>query len=183
VQAAWLARVLRDAGGRVPGVATVEPLNVTLVLPAALDATMDTIAQERIFFAPGSSRLSASATESIQRMARLLDRLDSRLATVAARAALTILGRADDVGSDSLNTELSRKRAEMVMRSLQMAFAAARDADGTPRSPAVVTLAAKGIGTSDPISTTDSTARARINRSVSFGVRVSLDSAGGASPP
>ena len=183
VQAAWLARVMRDAGGRVPGVATVKRQDVTLVLPAALDAALDTIAQERVFFVPGASRLNARETETVRRIARLLDRLDSGLARVAARAVVTIVGRADDVGNDSLNTALSRKRAEAVMRSLQMAFAAARDADGAPRSPAAVALAATGMGTSDPISTTDSTARARINRSVSFGVRVSIDSTAGASPP
>ncbi len=183
VEAAWLARVMRDGAGRIPGVASVERRDVTLVLPDALTAAMDTISRESVLFAPGVSRLTTSATETVQRVARLLDRLDSGLSTVAARADLRLVGRADLVGRDSLNTTLSRERAEVVLRALSVAFAAARTADGGRRVPTAVALSATGVGTTEPLSTPDTTARARINRSVSFVVRMFPDSAAGASPP
>jgi OmpA-OmpF porin, OOP family len=102
--------------------------------------------------------LGSEARGVIGRVATSLQRLDAGVALIGARATLELIGRTDPTGSDSANQMLSRGRAEAVVAAL-----AAR---GVPTGAARVI----GVGTSRPLTEGSSDERARINRSVSFGV-------------
>ena len=119
---------------------------------------MGDINGQRVLFDVGSAELGSAARGVIGRVATSLQRLDAGVALIGARATLELVGRTDPTGSDSANQMLSRGRAEAVVAAL-----AAR---GVPTGAARVS----GVGTSRPLTEGSPDERARINRSVSFGV-------------
>ncbi len=183
VQAAWRAQLLRDGPGRVPGMAAVAQRDVTLELPAVLAATRDSVTQETVLFAAGDRGLASGAAETVQRVARLLNRLEAELEPLRARAVVALVGRADPVGRDSTNRALSQERAATVLQALEVARAKGRSPDGAGGTPVALSLTATGVGSTDPLTVADTAARARINRSVSFTVRVVPESTASSSPP
>jgi OOP family OmpA-OmpF porin len=149
------------AAGRAalpPGVAALDLNGVNPEIPADLARLVRDIKGQRILFDIGSAALNRTARGVVGRVATSLQRLDSRVALIGARASLELIGRTDPTGSDSANQMLSLKRAETVVAAL-----AAR---GVPTGAARVS----GVGTSRPLTGETPDERARINRSVSFGV-------------
>ena len=149
------------AAGRAslpPGLTALDLSGVTPEIPAGLAELVRQIEGERILFAIGSAALDGQARGGIGRVATSLQRLDAGVALIGARATIELIGRTDPTGSDSANQALSRERAETVVAAL-----AAR---GVPTGAARVS----GVGTSRPLTESSPDERARINRSVSFGV-------------
>ncbi|HYL30543.1 MAG TPA: OmpA family protein, partial [Gemmatimonadales bacterium] len=87
-------------------------------------------------------------------------RLEAGAAADGAHATLELVGRTDLSGSDAANQALSRVRAEAVLAALA--------AGGVPAAA----MRATGAGTGAPLAADDPAERARINRSVSFTVRL-----------
>lgn len=141
-----------------PGVAALDLSGVKPEIPPGLAQLVREIEAERILFGIGSADLDGTARGVIGRVATSLQRLDAGVALIGARATLELIGRTDPTGSDSANQSLSRARAETVVAAL-----AAR---GVPTGSARVS----GVGTSRPLTERSADERARINRSVSFGV-------------
>jgi OOP family OmpA-OmpF porin len=139
-------------------VAALDLGGVTPEIPADLAQLVHDIEGQRVLFDIGSATLNGAARGVIGRVAMSLQRLDSGVALIGARATLELVGRTDPTGSDSANQALSRERAETVVAAL-----AAR---GVPTGAARVS----GVGTSRPLTEGSPEERARINRSVSFGV-------------
>ena len=140
------------------GVAALDLSGVTPEIPADLARLVRDIDGQRVLFDVGSAELGSEARGVISRVATSLQRLDAGVALIGARATLELIGRTDPTGSDSANQMLSRGRAEAVVAAL-----AAR---GVPTGAARVI----GVGTSRPLTEGSPDERARINRSVSFGV-------------
>ena len=140
------------------GLAALDPSGVTPEIPDDLARLVRDIEGQRVLFDIGSAELGSEAHGVIGRVATSLQRLDAGAALIGARATLELIGRTDPTGSDSANQALSRGRAETVVAAL-----AAR---GVPTGAARVS----GVGTSRPLTEGSPAERARINRSVSFGV-------------
>jgi outer membrane protein OmpA-like peptidoglycan-associated protein len=145
------------------GTAALDLGGVTVEVPAALAELRDRIASERVLFEVGSAVPGAGTRGTIERVAEAFGRLDAGAARLGARATLELVGRTDLTGSDAANQELSRNRAETVLRAL-----AAR---GVTRAATTVSA----VGTSRPLPGDDAAERARINRSVSFQVSLGLE--------
>jgi outer membrane protein OmpA-like peptidoglycan-associated protein len=146
-----------------PGTAALDLAGVTLAIPPALAELRDTIEAERVLFEVGSAALGARARGIIEQAAGAFGRLESGAAALGARASLELVGRTDPTGTDAANQALSRDRAEAVLQALA--------GGGVPRSATSIEAA----GVSRPIDSTDPAERARINRSVSFQVRLGVE--------
>jgi outer membrane protein OmpA-like peptidoglycan-associated protein len=143
-----------------PGVSALDLSGLRPEIPADLAQLVRDIEVQRVLFPSGSAELGREARGVIDRIAASLQRLDAGVALIGARATLELVGRTDPTGSDSTNQSLSRERAQRVVAAL-----AAR---GVPTGAARVS----GVGTSRPLTEGSPDERARINRSVSFGVSI-----------
>jgi OOP family OmpA-OmpF porin len=141
-----------------PGVSALDLTGVASEMPEALTQLKREIEGERVLFAVGSAALGATGRSVVTRVAEKLRRLEARATALGTRATLELVGRTDPTGSDAVNQALSRDRAEAVLAAL-----AAR---GVPRRGTRV----NALGTTRPLPGDDPADRARINRSVSFGV-------------
>ncbi len=174
LDAVWLARVARRVTWPA-GVASVDLRAAQPVMPAALASPADSLVSGRVLFPAGTSQLDDAAYAVIRGAARQARKLASALGADGVSATLTLTGRADATGTDSTNASLSRERADRVRRALE---AQLREGAKTP----AVRYDPKGVGTAEPLPASDSTARARMNRSVSFDVRLTIDAPSGARP-
>jgi OOP family OmpA-OmpF porin len=162
---AWVAAVARAP--LPPGVARVDPSGVEPEVPAELAQLKREIEGQRALFDVGSSALGGAARAVVTEVAASFRRLDAGAAADGAHATLEVVGRTDLSGSDAANQALSRVRAETVLAALA--------AGGVPAGAILAT----GAGTAAPLAADDPAERARINRSVSFTVRLGR----GAGPP
>ena len=153
----WMASARRIAAV-APGVSALDLTGVASEMPEALTQLKREIEGERVLFAVGSAALGATGRSVATRVAEKLRRLEARATALGTRATLELVGRTDPTGSDAVNQALSRDRAEAVLAAL-----AAR---GVPRRGTRV----NALGTTRPLPGDDPADRARINRSVSFGV-------------
>lgn len=147
-------------GALAPGVSALDLSGVTSEMPAALTQLKRDIEGERVLFDVGAAALDSTARSTATRVAERFGRVEAGALALGARATLELVGRTDPTGSDSVNQALSRDRAEAVLAAL-----AAR---GVARGATSVSA----LGTTRPLPGDDSAERARINRSVSFGVSV-----------
>ncbi len=153
----WVASAAR-LGPLVPGVSAFDLGGVSPEMPAALARLEREIEADRVLFEVGSAALGAAGRGAAARVAELFGRFESGAAALGVAATLELVGRTDPTGSDAANQTLSRERAEAVLGAL-----AAR---GVPRASTRVSA----LGTTQPLPGDDPAARARVNRSVSFGV-------------
>jgi outer membrane protein OmpA-like peptidoglycan-associated protein len=161
----WVASVRRIAG-LLPGVSALDLSRVTPQPPAALQHVQREIEAERILFDAGSDMLDGSARNAVVVVAERFRRLESGMAALGGDATLEVVGRTDPTGTDAANEALSRDRAAAVLTAL-----AAR---GVPGAAIKITA----LGRTQPLPGGDPTDRARINRSVSFGVSFGLGNGG-----
>ena len=145
------------------GAAALDLGGVTLEVPPALAELGERIARERILFDVGSAAPRGDARGTVKRVADAFGRLEAGAAGLGARATLELVGRTDPTGSDATNQELSRNRADAVLRLLA--------SSGIPRAATSVTA----VGTGRPLAGADPAESARINRSVSFQVSLGVE--------
>ncbi len=155
---AWVVAAERIAA-RVPGVSALDLDGVTPELPTELAQLKREIEDERVLFSVGSATLTATALSAAGRVAERFGRVEAGAAALGTRATLELAGRTDPTGTEAANQALSQGRADAVLAVLA--------AQGVPRGETTVSA----LGTTRPLPG-DSTDRARINRSVSFGVSV-----------
>ena len=145
------------------GTTALDLRGLRLEVPPALAAIQERLARLRVLFDVGSAVPSGDARATIERVADAFGRLESGAAALGAHATLELVGRTDPTGSDATNQELSRGRADAVLRLLA----------GSGISRAVTSTSA--VGTSRPLAAEDPAERARINRSVSFQVSLGVE--------
>ena len=155
----WVVSAERLAAS-VPGVSALDLSGVTAEMPPALAQLQREIEGEQVLFDVGSAALGATARSAADRVAERFGRVEAGAAALGTRATLELIGRTDPTGSDTANQALSRDRAEAVLAAL-----AAR---GVSRGGTSVSA----LGTTRPLPADNPADRARINRSVSFGVSV-----------
>jgi len=143
-----------------PGVSHIAVNEVETQLPERVSAGIAIIEQRRVLFAIASSRLSPLAQVTIDSTASELLAMDSSLRVVGRHLELELAGRADATGLDSTNQSLSADRAENVRRALIRS------------GVSETAVSTRAFGSGVPLAVADTTARARVNRSVSFVVRV-----------
>ena len=129
-------------------------------MPPALAQLQREIEGEQVLFDLGSAALGATARSAANRVAERFGRVEAGAAALGTRATLELIGRTDPTGSDSANQALSRDRAEAVLAALARR--------GVSRGGTSVSA----LGTTRPLPADNPADRARINRSVSFGVIV-----------
>jgi OOP family OmpA-OmpF porin len=128
----------------------------------ALDSLRRTIEAERVLFEPGSADVSAPAEARVRGVANLINQLDHGVAEFGGAIRLELTGRTDPTGLDETNQTLARRRVERVSSILS--------ASGVPSAR----FSLAPIATASPIPSLDPQERARINRSVSFNVAVTV---------
>lgn len=154
----WVEHASATARG-IPGIAVVRDDDLRIVLPLSAQPIADTIAETHVFFEVGSSRLSDVARQTLTGMGGSLRAIEASLGP-GWRAQLDVVGRTDTTGSEQLNKALSDDRARVATSFLMQS--GIRTTLPEPR----------GIGTSNPLPAPDLEERARLNRSVSFAIRL-----------
>ena len=154
----WLARV---GGARLPvGAVAVDLAGVSPVLPPPWDGVARGIEARRALFAVGSADLGTAASAELAAVADAFLGLRAATAAPGWRVDLELVGRTDATGTDAANLALSGWRVEAVRRRLVAAGVPAGSLRGTPAA------------TREPLAAPDSAQAARLNRSVSFTLRV-----------
>ena len=152
----WLARAA-TLGAVLPGISFVALGAVSQELPAELEARRRDAEARRVLFAVGSAALDSTARAVIATFAAAYDRLRRDAERQGFDVALRLAGRSDPTGSEATNQTLSRRRVEVVRAAL------------APLG--VVTISrADALSSSNPLPAGTDAERARLNRSVSFGI-------------
>ena len=167
---AWVAAV-QGARTLPAGVAAINLSSVDVAIPAELQPLVDSLVGSRVLFDAGSVAPGAAGSEPLSRIAQLAGRLLAAVRTRSGDVQLDLIGRSDATGSDSANQALSRLRAEAVRRAISLQPAARG-----------VLLVARWLGAAQPLDAADDAARARLNRSVSFEVRLLPHASSGPQP-
>ena len=154
--AEWLARAASLAPV-LPGVSAVTLAAVSTGLPAELEALRREAEQRRALFAVGSDVLDAAARAELAAFAAAYERLRRGAAARGFDVALRLAGRADPLGAEATNRDLSRRRVEAVRAAL------------APLGIATI-AGAEALGSTNPLPAGDPAGRARLNRSVSFAI-------------
>lgn len=126
----------------------------------AADSLEIILESERITFDAGSANLNPAALAALARVAAVVSQLDNAAAAAGVSVKLQLTGRTDPSGADETNTALAERRVDAVAALMA---SAGIDAKRIVRNP---------VATSSPLEASDPTEKARINRSVSFSVKM-----------
>ena len=154
--AAWLERAA-SLGPALPGIAAVALGSVSAELPPELETLRRDAEGRRVLFAVGSATLDAPARETIASFAALYARLRAEAGARGFDLALRLAGRTDPTGGEEANRDLSRRRVDAVAAAL------------APLGVATIDDAV-ALSSSNPLPAGSEAERARLNRSVSFGI-------------
>jgi OOP family OmpA-OmpF porin len=158
--AAWIARATA-IGPALPGVSFVALGAVSTDLPADLAALRRDAMARRVLFAPGSAALDSTARAVITAFAATYDRLRREARARGFDVALSLAGRTDATGGEATNLDLSRRRVDAVQGALSPLGVATIDG-------------VEALSSSNPLPASSAADRARLNRSVSFGIEARL---------
>jgi OOP family OmpA-OmpF porin len=154
----WIDRA-RARAAAIAGVGFYREVDLRPTVPSLVRPVADSLARTRVLFPVGAASLSEAARTTVARAATQWRALRAAVSAQWA-VVLALDGRTDTTGSREVNRVLSDERADRV--------AAVLTDLGVPSAA----LRARGLGTSDPLPAADREARARVNRSVSFAIRL-----------
>ena len=157
---AWVGGVLLRTA-LPPGVAAIDLSRVDAELPPGLAALRNDTEQRLVLFDPGSAALSAESRGMLAGVAGSFLPLARAAREMGYQVSLQLIGRTDSTGTDAVNQALSLERVEAARTGLISTGMAPAELDGI------------GIGTSRPLASREGADQSRINRSVSFVVRLS----------
>ena len=127
-----------------------------------LDSLRASVESERILFAAGSADIPPDGETRLRAIAARIIQLDREVVAQGGSIRVVLTGRTDPTGADETNQSLSRRRVDRVSEMLASA--------GVP----VARLLLDAVATAKPLNSPDPAERAKINRSVSFDVTVSV---------
>lgn len=162
--APWIARAA-SIGPALPGVSFVSLGAVSPDLSAELESLRREAAAQRVLFPVGSSALDSTARAVIASFAATFGRLQRGAAGRGFDVTLTLAGRTDATGGEATNVNLSRRRVDAVRDALL--------ASGVESISGM-----EALSSSRPLPASSVAERARINRSVSFGIEARLTHGG-----
>ena len=129
-----------------------------------LDALRQSIDSALVLFDPASPALDQSAEDRVRSVAALFRQLDDSITMLNASVGLELSGRTDPTGTDATNHALAQLRVSAVAgRLVSLGIATAR-------------IVQNPVATARPLAAADPHEKAKINRSVSFRVIVSVGS-------
>jgi outer membrane protein OmpA-like peptidoglycan-associated protein len=144
-----------------PGISSIEMGDYSVVLPPHLASLRHAILSDRVVFAVDDSRIPPDEVARIRRTASAFLVLHDSVMANSGDVVLTLLGRTDSNGSNERNASLAQWRINRVRGIL--AGAGVRPEH----------LREEVLATARPLEAPDSAQRARINRSVSYEIRIS----------
>ncbi len=148
-----------STGGTPAGVERVDWSGVEPVLPPEAARLKTEIERSRVLFEVGSASLVGTETQ-LRQVAAGFERLVAAAGGRPGSVRLDLIGRTDPTGTDATNQALSRLRGEAVGNRLSRL--------GIPAG----VITAIGVGIVQPLAEPNAADRARVNRSVSFVVRL-----------
>ena len=146
-------------GPKPVGVESLDLSRVEPVLPAPGAALRAEIERNQVLFDVGSAALGGGDVP-IRQVADAFRRLLATTGAATGSIQLEVIGRTDPTGTDATNQALSRLRAEAVVARLTALGVL----------PDLITTT--GVGVVQPLENPDAAEQARINRSVSFVIRL-----------
>jgi outer membrane protein OmpA-like peptidoglycan-associated protein len=150
--------------GKWEGYLSLNPAIVASRARHAVDSLRASIEEDRILFGAGSADIDQSEFAALTSLALKFRQLESAAAETGAQVDLELIGRTDPTGRTETNAALAERRPAAVATWLQ--------SSGIPAAH----LARNAIGTARPLTSPDSVEQARLNRSVSFRVKVTPSS-------
>jgi OOP family OmpA-OmpF porin len=156
----WIAAAARQASA-IPGIGRFDASALAASLPEALARRQGELEELQVLFASGSAALDDAAEAVLRQLGESYLGLRREAGELGYRAGLELTGRTDQSGSNERNRLLSVERAEVARRRLVEL--------GVPADQ----VAARGIGSAEPLPGPDAGSASRRNRSVS--VRIGLD--------
>ena len=162
--ASWIARAA-SVGPALPGIGVVALGAVSSDLPPDLEALRRDAVSRRVLFAPGSAALDSAARAQTAAFAATYDRLRRAAASRGFDLALALAGRTDATGREATNRDLSQRRVDAVRSTL------------VPLGVATIDDV-QALSSSNPLPASSAADRARLNRSVSFGIEARLTRSG-----
>ena len=127
-------------------------LNTPMAAARDLDAARERIRREMVRFEMGSSKLPLADVDRVEALAQAINQVFQ----ANPQSRIVVTGHTDEVGSDPMNTRLSRDRAQHVIDALA--------AQGVPRDR----LRAVGVGNARPLRTGGTDWDRASNRRVGF---------------
>jgi outer membrane protein OmpA-like peptidoglycan-associated protein len=125
-------------------------------LSARIDEMRRSVEDTRIFFEPGSARVTDAEGLNVRALAQSMRRLADSASAAGGAVRIDLVGRTDPTGTDATNQSLANLRVDAVLRRLELAGVPAAMLNGRP------------VATAQPLRADDVAEQARINRSVSF---------------
>ena len=148
--------------GRWAPFISLDPQMVAARARKRLDALRQSIDSGLVLFDPASPALDQSAEDRVRSVAALFRQLDDSVASLNASVSLELSGRTDPTGTDATNHALAQLRvAAVASRLATLGVEPAR-------------IVQNPMATASPLAAPDPQERAKINRSVSFRVIVSV---------
>lgn len=144
----------------LPGVSHADLSGVTDAVPAELDSLIRQAADVRVLFSPGSDSLGAPGRAAADAIASLLSRLTQAAAAEGYAVTTMLVGRADTLGTDTIQLDLGRRRAMTVRDAL------------VARGVSSSQIDVRSLGSTDPLPADDPNVFGRLKRSVSVEVTV-----------
>jgi OOP family OmpA-OmpF porin len=159
--AEWLAYAYRMRSA-LPGVGFLDLHAVEPRFSSEIATLRRIVEETRVLFPIGSAVWEAGSDADLDAVTAGVRRLNAAISAVGFTARYDVIGRTDTTGSRETNRTLSQRRADAVRATL------------VARGLSAGQLLSRGIGTTDPLRSDDPATAARINRSVSFAVRLTV---------
>ncbi|MEO7366328.1 MAG: OmpA family protein [Gemmatimonadaceae bacterium] len=132
-----------------------------------VDSLRAAVDSARIMFDAGSAELTPGSSAELARVASVVQQLNKSVLLAGSAVALQLTGRTDPSGADETNAALAERRIDAVAAWLESSGIAAGR------------IVRNAIATGSPLGGRDPAERARINRSVSFNVQMTVQSTPG----
>jgi outer membrane protein OmpA-like peptidoglycan-associated protein len=142
----------------VPGIRSIELSPELDPGRLALNQARSQIESVVVKFPVASAALSAAEIIALRKLAENIQSLVQAADSLHQSAALEVLGHTDSTGAETLNLNLSQRRADRVAWQLAQL--------GVPER----VLRTRGVGTTNPVRTEDNEQNRQFNRSATFRV-------------
>jgi outer membrane protein OmpA-like peptidoglycan-associated protein len=148
--------------GRWEPYLSLDPSLVAARARHSADSLRNIVDKERITFDAGSAEINSAAVTTLADIAGIVSQLNRSAGDTGGSVKVELTGRTDPTGADETNAALAQRRVDAVANWLS---SSGIDSRRLLRNP---------VATSSPLDANDPAERARINRSVSFKVEVTV---------
>jgi len=155
----WIERI-RDRGPWIPGVRELDLSSLKDAEVVALHRNVAEIEAVKLLFRVGRAELESGQQDELEKTKGTIAAMLGHASRSNQSVVVEVVGHTDTTGMEASNLPLSRQRADQVLQALEHM--------GIRNSA----LQPVGVGTSQPLRAEDSDEGRRLNRSVTFRVKV-----------